>query len=79
MRSIGASEARTHLSRLLHDAAKGEQITITRRGVAVAILVSPGQAAALEVDAVMRSMRELRKANRLDGLTIRELIDVGRR
>jgi hypothetical protein len=41
--------------------------------------VSPGQAAALEVDAVMLLMRELRKDNRLDGVTIRELIDEGRR
>lgn len=76
MRSIGANEARMHLSRLLDEVANGERITITKRGVPIAILVPPG---AVDTDALMQSMRELRKGNRLDGLSIRELIDQGRR
>jgi prevent-host-death family protein len=79
MRSIGAYEARTHLSRLLDEEANGDRITITKRGVPVAIVVPPGPAAAVDADAFMRSMREFRKGNRLDGVTIRELIDEGRR
>jgi prevent-host-death family protein len=79
MRSIGASEARTNLSRLLDEVANGERITITERGVPVAMLVPPGPTAAVDVDAFIRSMREFRKGNRLDGVTIRELIDEGRR
>jgi prevent-host-death family protein len=78
MRSIGASEARTHLSRLLDEVAKGERITITKGGVPVAILVPPA-AAAVDTDALMQSMHEFRKGHRLDGVTIRELIDEGRR
>jgi prevent-host-death family protein len=41
MKTIGAFEAKTHLSELLDLAAVGERITITRRGKAVAMLV-PG-------------------------------------
>jgi len=78
MRSIGAYEARTHLSRLLDEVANGERITITKHGVPVAVLMPPSPAAAVDVDAFMQSMREFRKGNRLDGVSIRELIDEGR-
>jgi prevent-host-death family protein len=79
MRSIGANEARTHPSRLLDEEARGERITITKHGVPVAVLVAPGPAAAVDTEALMQWMREFRKGNRLDGLSIRELIDEGRR
>lgn len=79
MRSIGAYEAKTHLPRLLDDVAKGERITITKHGVPVAVLVPPGTAVGQDPDAVMRWMREFRKGHPLDGVTIRELIDEGRR
>lgn len=79
MRSIGAYEAKTHLPRILDEVAKGERITITKHGVPVAVLVPPAAAAGQDTDAVMRWMREFRKAHRLDGVTIRELIDEGRR
>ena len=39
-KSVGVHEAKTHLSRLLEDVAAGEEVVITRRGVAVANLVS---------------------------------------
>ena len=38
MRRIGAYEAKTHLPRLLDEVAGGEAITITKHGVAVAVL-----------------------------------------
>jgi hypothetical protein len=41
--------------------------------------LASGSAAAVDTDAFVQSMREFRKANRLDGLSIRELIDEGRR
>jgi prevent-host-death family protein len=40
-KSVGVHEAKTHLSRLLEDVAAGEEIVITRRGEAVAILAPP--------------------------------------
>ena len=79
MRSIGAYEAKTHLPRLLDEVAKGERITITKHGHPVAMLVPPDAAEARDVEAVMARFREFRKGNRLDGLSIRELIDEGRR
>jgi prevent-host-death family protein len=39
MDTIGAFEAKTHLSTLLDRVAKGEKITITRHGVPSAMLV----------------------------------------
>jgi prevent-host-death family protein len=79
MRTIGAYEAKTHLPRLLDDVEKGERITITKHGRPVAILVPAGSAPPVEADALMRWMREFRKDHRLEGVTIRELIDDGRR
>lgn len=79
MKSVGAYEAKTHLPRLLDEVAKGERITITKHGRPVAVLVPPGLSVVADPDAVMRWMREFRKGNRLNGITIRELIDEGRR
>ncbi|MDQ3127113.1 MAG: type II toxin-antitoxin system prevent-host-death family antitoxin [Chloroflexota bacterium] len=79
MRTIGAYEAKTHLPRLLDEVAKGERITITKHGQPVAVLVPPGAAGAVDVDAQMLRFQELRKGIRLGGLSIRELIDEGRR
>lgn len=38
-KSVGVHEAKTHLSRLIELAGAGEEVTITRRGEAVAKLV----------------------------------------
>lgn len=79
MKSIGAYEAKTHLPRLLDEVEKGERITITKHGRPVAVLVPPDAAPTIDVDAQMERMRAFRKGNRLAGITIRELIDEGRR
>jgi prevent-host-death family protein len=79
MRSIGAYEAKTHLPRLLDEVAKGERITITKHGMPVAVLVPPGSAGTTDVEATMQRFRDLRRGNRLGGLSIRGLIDEGRR
>ncbi len=41
MITVGAFEAKTHLSQLLDQVAQGEEITITRHGEPVAKLVAP--------------------------------------
>jgi prevent-host-death family protein len=38
-KSVGVHEAKTHLSRLLDDVARGDEVVITRRGEEVARLV----------------------------------------
>lgn len=79
MRTIGAYEAKTHLPRLLDEVERGERITITKHGRPVAVLIPPGKDAAPDADAMLQRFRELRRGNRLNGLSIRELIDEGRR
>jgi prevent-host-death family protein len=79
MRTIGAYEAKTHLPRLLDEVERGEQITITKHGRPVAILVPPSRTGVADPESLLERMRELRKGNRLRGITIRELIEDGRR
>jgi len=82
VRTVGAYEAKTHLSQLLDEVAKGETITITKHGVPVAVLAPPHSQAERRKSAaeVIEELREFRKQVKpLDGITIRELIDEGRR
>ncbi len=79
MRRIGAYEAKTHLSRLLDEVARGETITITKHGVPVAMLVPPVASGTPGVREVALGLRAFRRGHGLRGLTIRELIDEGRR
>lgn len=79
MRTIGAYEAKTHLPRLLDQVAQGETITITKHGVPVAMLVPAPEARRKNIRDVIAAMRELRRGNTLGGITIRELIEEGRR
>ena len=80
MRTVGAYEAKTHLSSLLDEVAKGEKITITKHGVPVAVLTPAPNKPQMTVAEAIAGIRELRKEVKpLDGLTIREMIDEGRR
>ena len=79
MRRIGAYEAKTHLPRLLDEVAEGETITITKHGVAVAVLGPAATQASMTRSDAIAGLRAFRRDHRLDGLTIRELIDEGRR
>jgi prevent-host-death family protein len=77
---VGAYEAKTHFSELLARVARGEEITITRHGAAVARLVPAKQAASVEQRrAAIEAMRKLARQNRLRGLKIKDLINEGRR
>ena len=79
MQSVGSYEAKTHLPALLDRVAHGEEITITRHGVPVAILVPPSAGRKPDVREAIQAMLEFRKGHRLDGLSIREMIEEGRR
>jgi prevent-host-death family protein len=79
MQSVGSYEAKTHLPALLDRVAQGEQITITRHGVPVAILVPASGVQKPDVRETIKAMIEFRKAHRLGGLSIREMIEEGRR
>lgn len=80
MATVGAYEAKTHLAALLERVAKGEHITITKHGVPVAQLVPvqpvPDREKRL---AAIAELKRLREKHPLNGITIRELIEDGRR
>ena len=79
MVQVGAYEAKTHLPQLLERVRNGERITITKHGVPVAMLVPPTPASGMPVAQVIAEMREFAMLNRLDGLSIKEMIEEGRR
>lgn len=81
MITVGSYEAKTHLPQLLKRVARGEKITITRHGKAVAMLVPPfDKEHQPDLHEVIRAMKKLRKGNCLGkDMTIRDLIDEGRR
>ncbi len=79
MESIGAYEAKTHLPKLLERVARGEKIIITKHGVPVAVLqpIDPKQQS--KPEQVIEQIKTFRSGNRLDGISLRELIEEGRR
>ncbi len=79
MESVGSYEAKTHLSQLLERVMKGEQITITKHGVPVAVLKPPDTREYIDTRSVIVKLREFREEHTLDGLSIREMIDEGRK
>jgi prevent-host-death family protein len=79
MESVGAYEAKTHLPKLLERVAQGHRITITKHGVPVAVLEPYDSEKNVDVREVIQSLREFRAGNQLGDLTIREMIDEGRR
>jgi prevent-host-death family protein len=79
MRRIGAYEAKTHLPKLLDEVAQGDAITITKHGVAIAVLGPVSRPASMTPAQAVAGLRAFRRAHRLDGISIRELIDEGRR
>lgn len=78
METIGAYEAKTKLGQLLDRVQAGEQITITKHGVPVAVLRSapdhpshaPGQAIA--------ELKKFRRQHTLGGLSLKQMIEEGR-
>lgn len=66
MATVGAFEAKTHFAQLLQRVERGEEITITRRGKAVARLVPA--AAKPDTEAVLATFQRLRERAERSGL-----------
>jgi prevent-host-death family protein len=81
METVGSFEAKTHLPQLLERVAQGEEFTITKHGKPVARLVPTQPAKAKpDVRAAVEAMKQFRKGHTLGkGLTVRDLIEEGRR
>ena len=79
MQTVGAFEAKTHLSKLLDRVAKGERFRIEKHGVPVATLEPVSTAKKRPAREVIAELKRFRSGKRLDGLSIRSLIEEGRR
>ena len=79
MATVGAYEAKTHLSRLLDRVARGERITITRHGAPVAELVPVGAPRERQIGEVLSEIRKLRKGRTLGREEIRGMTEEGRK
>lgn len=83
MRTVPVYEAKTKLSELLAAVEHGEQVTITRRGRAIARIVAvvdteeSAQAQRQRVAGTFARLRELRQGVSL-GMDLREAIEEGR-
>jgi prevent-host-death family protein len=76
---LGLSDAKTHFCALVERVARGEEITITKRGVAVAVLGPVAVRRYKDPKLVAERIRALRPGARLKGVSIRQLIEEGRR
>ena len=79
MISVGAFEAKTHLSTLLDRVASGEEVVITKHGKPIARLIGAGQVDRSRVTDAIEKLKSLRKNTRLNGLSWKALRDEGRR
>lgn len=77
---IGAFEAKTRLSQLLDQVEAGQEITITRHGEPVALLVPAKPVrSAKKVKNLIEEIRRTRKGTGLRGLTVKALVNEGRK
>jgi prevent-host-death family protein len=80
MALIGAFEAKTHLSALLDRVSRGEKITITRHGIPAAMLIPVEETQTkLTHKEIVERMRKLRKRIRPGKISVREMVQEGRR
>jgi len=79
MREVGAFEAKNKLAELLDEVEQGGEVVITRRGRPVARLVAPGQFDRAAAKAAAERIRQRSRGVTLDGLSIKSLIEEGRR
>ena len=79
MDTSGTHEAESNLNPLLDRLAQGRQITITRNGVPVARLVPIASGNGGNVKSIIQEVRRFRQGRSLGDLSIREMIEEGRR
>jgi len=76
---VGSYEAKTHLAQLLDQVSRGETITITKHGVPVAVLCPVKAVSREERTKAIAELLAFRPKQALGGLSIREMIEEGRR
>jgi prevent-host-death family protein len=79
MKTVGTFAAKTHLSTLLEEVERGEEITITRHGKAIARLVPVGSITNGDLAHAVARLKAFRRGRRLGGISVKALIEEGRR
>ena len=79
MDAVGLFDGKTHLSALLERVAQGRGITITKHGTPIAMLIPARNRRRKDPRKVAKRIRALRRAVKLKGLTVRQLIEEGQR
>jgi prevent-host-death family protein len=79
MDKVGAFEAKTNLSKLLARVAKGERILIEKHGIPVATLEPASPSRRKPAAEIIAEIRRFRAGRRLGALSIRQMIEEGRR
>lgn len=79
MSVVSAYEAKTHFSELLARAERGERVTITKHGRAVAELVPISPRKKMTPEEAVEALIEFRKGRTLGGIGIKDLINEGRK
>ena len=78
--TVGAYEAKTHLSELLEKVEAGQEVTITKHGTPIAKLVPvKKEVCAEERLAAVQRIQKLAASLSLGGLKVKDLISEGRR
>jgi len=76
---VGSYEAKTHLPQLLDRVKKGEFFTITKHGVPVAMLTPVEPARKKDLRGVIEELKDFNKGQTTGGMTIKKMIEEGRR
>ena len=79
MTEVGAFEAKTHLPQLLKRVSQGERFVITRHNRPVAELIPFRSRDTARIRAAIDGLKEFQKTHSLGGLSIRQMIEEGRR
>lgn len=79
MSEIGAFDAKTHLPQLLRRVQKGERFVITKHNRPVAELIPYRRRDPARIRAAIDRLAAFQKSHSLQGLSVRELIEEGRR
>lgn len=79
MPEVGAFEAKTHLPKLLERVQRGERFVITKHGHPVAELVPFRKRDPDKIRAAIEALKAFQETHSLDGLSVRGLIEAGRK
>lgn len=79
MKKVGIYEAKTHFTKWIEKVAEGESVIITRHGKPVAVLNSYNPVHNVDLKQVISELRHLRIGKCAGDLSIREMIEEGRR